>query len=65
MMTLIGCFSESANVSLPFLLAVFEPIVFSFVIPDITPYITCTRAHLKAVTSPKFLSCLEFWGVHN
>ena len=46
MMTLIGCFSESANVSLPFLLVVFEPITFSFFIPYITPYITCTRAHL-------------------
>ena len=65
MRTLIGCFLESTNFSLPFILAIFEPITFDFVIPDITPYITCARAHLKAVTSPKFLSQFKFLQIHN
>ena len=34
---LIGRFSESTNVSLPFIRVLFEPRTFGFVIPDITP----------------------------
>ena len=46
---LIGRFSESTSVSLQFILAVFDPITFGFFIADISPYIMCTRAHLKDV----------------
>ena len=35
--TLIGHFSESTNVSLLFIFALFDPIAFGYVIPDITP----------------------------
>ena len=61
----IGRFSESTSLSLPFTLALFEPTPFCFFIPDITPYITCTRAHLKSMTLPKFLSRFKVLWIHN
>ena len=46
-------FSDRSDVPLPLQRALSQIISFGLVIPDVTPKITCARAHLKSMTCSK------------
>ena len=67
--TLLGIFhrvfSDRVGILLPRQRNLSQPIVFGLIVPNVTPKITCARAHLKSVTCSKATSSLDIIQAYN
>ena len=67
--TLLGIFprgfSDRVDILLPRQRTISQTIVFGIVVTNVTPKITCARAHIKSVTSSKHFYCLEIIWAHD
>ena len=58
-------FSDCVDILLPCQSTPSQPIAFGLIVPNVTPKITCARAHHKYVMYAKQLSILEIIRVYD